>query len=286
MNKLICLSLFTLMAVSARAQDNIILKSGQEVPAKVLEVSKAEIKYKRTDNPDGPMYTMPAGEVFLIKYANGTKDILSNQPETQPGNGPINRMRGGRGMGGRRFDGGGAGTSGGGAAPTLVGLRYHSSLFSHYFVDGQGSRLAYSDVRSMMAGQPEAVRALQRGRQLRVAALVTAIPAVALIGTGIALAADGRHWGRNGGFGRNNDPTDFDPNGNGMMSDRNGNRAEIGAALAGGGLLLGVVSGVLSHKATVNFRRAASRYRAGGDGVSLQISPAQQGVGVGMALRF
>ncbi len=244
MNKLCCFFLFTLLAVAAKAQDNIILKSGQEVSAKVLEVSKVEIKYKRTDNPDGPMYTMPAGDIFMIKYANGTKDILSNQVE-----------------------------------PRRAGPRYRGGMFRRYYTDAQGARLGYPEVRGMMAGQPDAQRAFQRGRQLRTAALITAIPAVALLGTGIALAVDG-HGGR--------DRFDNDPNGNGMTNnhfERGGDRAVVGAALAGGGLLLGVGAVILNHKATNNFRRAA-RYQAGSEGTSLQISPARQGPGASLALRF
>ncbi|MBO0933060.1 hypothetical protein [Fibrella aquatilis] len=294
MNKLICLCLLMLVAVAGRAQDNIILKTGQEVSAKVLEVSKAEIKYKRADNPDGPIYTMTAGEVFLIKYANGTKDVLAEQPQApapqlmpgQPNGGPayrnMNRRQGRLRPGVDRLGDRGPGMPGG-AAPALVGLRYHSGLFSNYFVDGQGTRLGYGEARTMMAGQPDALRALQRGRQLRVAALVTAIPAVALIVTGVALAAYGQRGGRNGGFGRSNDPDDFGPNG--IRNDRNdrGDRV-VGAALAGGGLLLGITSAVLSHKATIRFR-AAARYRAG-EGTSLQLTPAKQGLGVGLVMRF
>ena len=305
MNKKLCICLFVLMAFVARAQDNIILKNGQEVAAKVLEVSKAEIKYKRTDNPDGPIYTMTTGEVFLIKYANGTKDVLGTQSEPQQVSSPMGDPRMGdprmgdprmmpgqpnsgpayRGMGRRqgrmrpgvdRFSNPGPGMPGGPLAPSLVGLRYHSGLFSHYFVDGQGSRLGYGEVRSIMAGQPDALRALQRGRQLRMAALVTAIPAVALIGTGIALAADGR-----GRFGRDNDLNGTTNN----RGERGGDRAVVGAALAGGGLLLGITSAVLSHKATMRFRSAAARYRAGA-ATSLQLTPASQSLGMGLALRF
>jgi hypothetical protein len=293
MNKLCCFFLFTLLAVAAKAQDNIILKSGQEVPAKVLEVSKTEIKYKRTDNPDGPIYTMAAGEVFLIKYANGTKDVLSAQPQPsvagprmgnprmdatpmdQP-NRVVGRRQGRMRPGFDRFNDRGPGMPGGVVAPAMIGLRYHSGLFSHYFVDGQGSRLGYGEVRSLMVGQPDALRALQRGRQLRVAALVTAIPAVALLGAGIALAADG-HGGR---FGRDNDL-----NGTVNNRDERGGDRVVGAALAGGGLLLGITSAVLSHKATVRFRTAAARYRAG-ERTSLQLTPTRQGIGAGLALRF
>lgn len=60
------------------AQGNIILKNGAELPAKVLEVSASQIKYKRQDNPSGPVYSYTIKDVLLIKYANGSKDVFGN----------------------------------------------------------------------------------------------------------------------------------------------------------------------------------------------------------------
>lgn len=59
------------------AQDNIILKTGEEVKSKVLEITTTEIKYKKFDNQDGPAYTILKSDVFLIKYENGSKDIFN-----------------------------------------------------------------------------------------------------------------------------------------------------------------------------------------------------------------
>ncbi len=59
------------------AQDNIVLKSGEEIKAKVEEVGLNEIKYKRTDNPTGPLYTISKNDVLLINYQNGTKDVFA-----------------------------------------------------------------------------------------------------------------------------------------------------------------------------------------------------------------
>ncbi len=59
------------------AQDNIVLKSGEEIKAKVEEVGLTEIKYKRTDNPTGPVYTVSKNDVLLINYQNGTKDVFN-----------------------------------------------------------------------------------------------------------------------------------------------------------------------------------------------------------------
>ncbi len=64
------------------AQDNIVLRSGEEIKAKVEEVGIAEIKYRKSDNLTGPLYTIRKGEVLLINYQNGTKDVFSQAPQT------------------------------------------------------------------------------------------------------------------------------------------------------------------------------------------------------------
>jgi len=48
----------------------------------VIEVGEA-IKYKKADNPEGPVYSIPRSDLMMIKYANGTKDIFVNE-ETKP----------------------------------------------------------------------------------------------------------------------------------------------------------------------------------------------------------
>ena len=59
------------------AQDYIILKNGDEIKSKVLEISTSEIKYKKFENIDGPTIVILKSTVFMIKYKNGTKDIIN-----------------------------------------------------------------------------------------------------------------------------------------------------------------------------------------------------------------
>ncbi len=61
------------------AQDIILMKNGDEIEAKVDEISSTEIKYWRMDNLDGPLYTMKKSGIFMIKYANGTKDVFNTE---------------------------------------------------------------------------------------------------------------------------------------------------------------------------------------------------------------
>ncbi|MFA5781369.1 MAG: hypothetical protein WC868_03770 [Bacteroidales bacterium] len=58
--------------------DNIVLKNGEEIKAKVTEITTDEIKYKKCDNLTGPSYSIKKSEVFMIRYSNGTKDIITS----------------------------------------------------------------------------------------------------------------------------------------------------------------------------------------------------------------
>lgn len=58
--------------------DLIFLKTGDEILAKVLEVSDKEVKYKQCDNPDGPTFTKTTSSIFKIKYSNGTETVFNN----------------------------------------------------------------------------------------------------------------------------------------------------------------------------------------------------------------
>ena len=69
------------VSVVGFAQDTLELRSGTKVLSKVIEVSTTEIKYKKVENPDGPIYTEDKDNVSTIKYKNGTLDIF---PEVKP----------------------------------------------------------------------------------------------------------------------------------------------------------------------------------------------------------
>ncbi|MCL2597361.1 MAG: hypothetical protein FWD66_06840 [Paludibacter sp.] len=71
--------------ISAKAQDIITLKNGDDINASVKEVGETEIKYKKFENLNGPIYTMKKSEIFMIKYQNGSKDVFNEVtiPEMQ-----------------------------------------------------------------------------------------------------------------------------------------------------------------------------------------------------------
>jgi hypothetical protein len=56
--------------------DVIMLKAGSEIEVKITEVTLTEIKYRACDNVSGKTKYYRCSEVFMIKYANGIKQVL------------------------------------------------------------------------------------------------------------------------------------------------------------------------------------------------------------------
>lgn len=63
-----------------RAQDQITLKSGETINAKVAEVGINEIKYYKASNAQGPVYVINKADVGQITYQNKTTDVFNNNP--------------------------------------------------------------------------------------------------------------------------------------------------------------------------------------------------------------
>lgn len=80
MKKTFILLMMALMISSlAFAQDIIVTIDAQKIEAKILEVSKSEIKYKEKGNLNGPTFVLGTEEINSVIYSNG-KVVLYNQP--------------------------------------------------------------------------------------------------------------------------------------------------------------------------------------------------------------
>ena len=76
MRTLLLLTILFLLGGVAQGQDLLTKRNGDELLVKVLEISPTEVKYRRADNPDGPLISVWKADVFMIRYANGTKDVF------------------------------------------------------------------------------------------------------------------------------------------------------------------------------------------------------------------
>lgn len=77
MKKLLIILMF-FCSTNGFAQDIIVKKDGSTIAAKVLEITQNEIKYKKFNNQNGPIYNILKTEVFSINYSNGSKDVFNS----------------------------------------------------------------------------------------------------------------------------------------------------------------------------------------------------------------
>jgi hypothetical protein len=75
------------LVFSANAADIIVLKDGSMIDAKIMEISSSEIKYRRFDHLDGPVYVVSSAQVFSIRYENGRTEVINAVPSAGQGGG-------------------------------------------------------------------------------------------------------------------------------------------------------------------------------------------------------
>ena len=80
MRPYLLLALLTLLGSAAHAQDLLTKRNGEEITVKVVEITPSEVKYRRYDNLDGPLISLWRSDVFMIRYANGSKEMLTASP--------------------------------------------------------------------------------------------------------------------------------------------------------------------------------------------------------------
>jgi hypothetical protein len=64
--------------------DNILLGNGDEISAKVVEITPTLIKYKKCNNLNGPLVSIEKSKVFSITYSNGSKEVINRQDISIP----------------------------------------------------------------------------------------------------------------------------------------------------------------------------------------------------------
>ena len=88
--------LFICSSNITKAQDTLSMRSGENILVKVIEVSNvrlkqkntfkgyievgtAEVKYKKLDNLNGPVFSILKSDLLIIKYENGTSEDYSKE---------------------------------------------------------------------------------------------------------------------------------------------------------------------------------------------------------------
>ena len=76
LNQIIILitAFYVLSSTSLFSQDVILKKDRDSIFAKILEINSDEISFKKTNNLNGPIYTLPKSEILKITFENGVSE--------------------------------------------------------------------------------------------------------------------------------------------------------------------------------------------------------------------
>lgn len=81
MKKVLSLVILVTCSLSLNAQDILVRRNGEVENVKVLEVSPTEVKYKKTNNEDGPIFIEKRSNLYSVKYKNGEVQVFNEIEE-------------------------------------------------------------------------------------------------------------------------------------------------------------------------------------------------------------
>src|SRR3989344_1079852 len=61
-----------------KSQDTLYMSNGEKIPSQIIEVSHSEVKYKKSNNIDGPIYSSENSAIKFIRYRNGSVDTIKS----------------------------------------------------------------------------------------------------------------------------------------------------------------------------------------------------------------
>jgi hypothetical protein len=83
MKKIILIFLLSLMInCIALAQDTLTYRNKKHISVKIIEITPTEIKFKKTENLNGPTYTALKRQVLVINYENGITESFYTEATT------------------------------------------------------------------------------------------------------------------------------------------------------------------------------------------------------------
>ncbi|NLX41325.1 MAG: hypothetical protein GXY75_05465 [Bacteroidales bacterium] len=68
----------------ANAQDVVIMNNGDEIRAKVLEITSDEVKYRLYEEPDGVIYSVWKSDILMIHYESGRSEVFTHKVMPRP----------------------------------------------------------------------------------------------------------------------------------------------------------------------------------------------------------
>jgi len=80
---LLTLAMIVCAAQMLVAQDVIVTRQAARIDAKILEVSETEVKYKKTSNPDGPVFVLSTDSIATIAYYNGEVQVFKEKKKPE-----------------------------------------------------------------------------------------------------------------------------------------------------------------------------------------------------------
>ena len=66
----------SLWGPSLFSQDIIYLNNGTEIKAKIIELTSETVKYRKYEQPDGPLRNISYFDLFMILYEDGTREVF------------------------------------------------------------------------------------------------------------------------------------------------------------------------------------------------------------------
>lgn len=82
MKRLVFVTALVLFGVTAFAQDVITTKDGDDIQAKVIEITETDVMYKKYSNPNGPTYILSKSDILIVRYENGEKEVFKDTPKS------------------------------------------------------------------------------------------------------------------------------------------------------------------------------------------------------------
>jgi len=78
MKTFILLILISLFPFCIMAQDTIVKRNGEKLIVKIAEVNSDNIRYRKMDYLDGPLFMLQKEDINFIVYGNGSKESYAN----------------------------------------------------------------------------------------------------------------------------------------------------------------------------------------------------------------